>query len=133
MPRRETVDPVRSFVWKTQAKALVLGICGCMALCIPWTWREGIGFLCGAVLSAVNLQLMFSDAAGMAGRTAAKTRRFITGRALLRYAIMGGYLAVVATKTALNVYTAFAGLLSVQAVILGGAVFSLALPGRSRG
>lgn len=130
----DTVASVRSFVRKTQAKALILGGGVCTLLSVLGSSREGIGFLGGVVVSAVNFQLMFADAMEMTGKSSRKAGRFVAGRCLLRYLIMGGYLAVIAAGTDLNIFAAFAGLLSIQAVLLCEAVFvSGVIPGGRRG
>ena len=112
-------DPyARVFVRRTQKYSLIFGAIVGAILWGVWSKETALGFICGVAISVVNFQLQYSDALRIAGKGSKAARRFITGRFFLRYAIMLGYLAVIAFKTDFNLYTSFAGLLSVQAVLI---------------
>lgn len=127
-----TAGEIRSFVRRTQAKALLLG--GALGLLIIFLWRPaiGIGYIFGSLLSIVNFQLMTVDVFGMVDKSPKSAKKFIMLRYSLRYAILFISLALIATRTNFNIIAVFAGMLSIQAVLVGERVFMQALNGIKR-
>jgi len=113
---------VRSFVRKTQRTAILCGCAVGAALTLLWSRQVGFGFFSGMALSVINFQLMAVDAFELFDTTPKKARRFIIGRFVLRFAILFGFLAVIATRTDFNILAAFTGLFFVQAVLFAGRV-----------
>ncbi len=112
----------RSFVRRTQKRAIIAGAGIGIALLLVWSKQAGLGFMSGVALSVVNFQLMAVDAFEMTGKAPKKARGFIIGRFALRFAILFGFLAVIATQTDFNILAAFAGLFFVQVVLFAGQV-----------
>ena len=125
-----TAAEIRSFVRRTQARALLLG--GSLGLALIFLWHPaiGIGYILGAVLSVINFQLMTVDLFGMAEKNPGPAKKFIILRYSFRYALLFISLALIATRTDLNIIAVFAGLLSIQTVLLGERVVMRALSGR---
>jgi len=116
---------VRSFVRKTQKRALISGLILGSLFAILWSGSVGFGFLSGVAVSIVNFQLMSVDAYTTVGKEPKKVRKFITGRSILRYAIMFGFLAFVASRTDFNIFAAFFGIFFVKAVLVGGEILQV--------
>ena len=111
-------DPfARVFVRRTQKYSMMFGALVGAILWGVWSREAALGFVSGAVISVVNFQLQYSDALRIAGKGSKAAGRFITGRFLIRYAIIFGYIGVIAVKTDLNVLLSCVGLLTVQAVL----------------
>ncbi|MCD6308442.1 MAG: ATP synthase subunit I [Candidatus Latescibacteria bacterium] len=113
---------VRSFVRKTQKTAILTGCALGFALMLLWSRQVGLGFFSGMALSVINFQLMAVDAFELFDTTPKKARKFIIGRFVLRFAILFGFLALIATRTDFDILAAFAGLFFVQAVLFAGRV-----------
>ena len=134
MPGTGSLEQVRRFVRQVQMRAVLLGIgvgIGLSALSEP----VGYGFLAGVGISLINFKLMSTDAFDMVGKTPKGARSFIAGRFIIRFVIMFGFLAIIASRTNFNVVSAFAGLLFVQVVLVAAQVYrglkaSGHLPGR---
>ncbi len=121
---------IRTFVRKTQAKALLFG--GAIGLLCFFLWHPsvGIGYIFGALLSVVNFQLMTADLFGMADKSPGPAKKFIMLRYSFRYAILFVSLALIATRTNYNIMAVFAGLLSIQAVLVGERILMQVLNGK---
>ena len=104
----------RIFVRKTQKSAVILAVCIGLPIVFLWSPLIGLGFMTGAAVSVVNFQLMAVDAFEVAGKAPKKARSFIMTRTAIRYAIMFGFLALIATRTTLNIPATFVGLFFVQ-------------------
>ena len=118
----ETVS-VRSFVRKTRKVAIFSGLIIGLFLASFWSHLIGFGFLAGVLVSIVNFQLMAVDAFEIEEKTPKRARKFIIGRYAIRYAIMFGFLALVATRTDLNIIAAFTGIFFIPALLLIGQFF----------
>jgi len=116
MTRDNTVKPVpaRTYVRKIQLSSFVTAIGIGIGLTLLWSRMIGYGFMSGAAISIVNFQLMAVDAFELIGKNPKKARSFIIGRYALRYVIMFGFLAVIATRTDFNIFATFIGLFLVQ-------------------
>lgn len=112
----------RAFVRRVQARTLVLALGVATGLTLIFSLMVGLGFLAGALVSMVNFQLMAVDASDFAGKGPDEARSHAFKRFGLRYLIMAGFLAVVITRTDLNVAAVFAGLFIVQVVLLAGEI-----------
>lgn len=125
MPTDRNLDSLystRIFVKKTQKRALVSGlICGTL-LTILWSGSVGFGFLSGVAVSVINFQLMSVDAYTIVEKDPKKAQRFTFGKSILRYAIMFGFLALVASHTDFNILATFIGVFFVKAVFIGGQI-----------
>ena len=117
---------IRLFVRKTQKRAIISGIIIGLILSVVWSWLIGFGFLAGVAVSVINFQLMAVDAFGITDKAPKKARRFILGRYALRYAIMFGFIALIALRTEFNIFATFTGLFFVQVLLVAGHVFSAA-------
>jgi hypothetical protein len=115
----DVIDPLRNFVKTTRKKALFLGIIIGIFLFIFVTKAISFGYLCGAVISLVNFQLMAADAFGMVDKSSKAAKKFILFRYFLRYALFFSALALVVTRTDFNLFAVFVGVFTVQAVIIG--------------
>lgn len=120
----ETVS-VRAFVRKTRNAAIFSGLIIGLFLVFFWSRLIGFGFLAGVLVSIVNFQLMAVDAYEIEEKTPKRARKFIIGRYAVRYAIMFGFLALIATRTDLNIIAAFAGIFFVPALLMIGRLFSV--------
>ena len=118
---QETV-PVRLFVRRTLRRAIISCAGFGVAAALVWSEKIGFGFMAGAVLSVINFQLMAVDAYSVIGKEPIQARNYIFLRSLVRYAIMFGFLAVIATKTTLSISAAFIGLFYVQAFLFVGQI-----------
>ena len=114
--------PVRVFVRKTQLISILTGLCIGFALAYFWSKSIGYGFICGALASVVNFQLMAVDAFEIAEKSPNKAKKFIYGRYVIRYAILFGFLAVLVTRTDFNILSAFVGIFFVQFILFTGQV-----------
>jgi len=121
-PVGDRIGEARSFVRETQKKALFYGSVAGLTLVFLWSREVGFGFIAGYLISMINFQLMSVDAFDLVEKVPGKARKFIIGRYLLRYAIMFGFLALVATRTSLNIFASFAGLFFIQGVLVTGQV-----------
>lgn len=130
MEDRGAAGEIRSFVRQTQAKALLLG--GALGLLFIFLWHPniGIGYILGTLLSVVNFQLMTVDLFGMTGKDPGPAKKFIILRYSFRYAILFVSLALIATRTNFNIIAVFAGLLSIQAVLVGERVLMQMVNGK---
>jgi len=117
-PVDDGIGAARSFVRDTQKKALFYGSVAGLTLVFLWSREVGVGFIAGFLISVINFQLMSVDAFDLVDKGSGKARKFIIGRYVLRYAIMFGFLALVATRTSLNIFASFAGLFFVQGVLV---------------
>ena len=115
----DVLGPFRSFVRNTREKALILGALLGVILFLVGPKTIGLGYLCGAAVSVVNFQLMAADAFGMADKPSKAAKKFILFRYFLRYAILFSALALIVTRTDFNIFAAFFGVFTVQAVIIG--------------
>jgi hypothetical protein len=115
----DVLDPLRSFVRKTRGKALLIGAFLGIILLIFGSRSISFGYLCGALVSLVNFQLMAADAFGMVDKSSKGAKKFILFRYILRYAILFSALALIVTRTDFNIFAAFFGVFTVQSVIIG--------------
>ena len=115
---------VRRYVRTIQKSALVVGSIACGLLWSLVSRSVGLGFMAGVLVSVINFQLMSVDALDMVGKQPKKARSFIISRYALRYAIMFGFIAVIVTRTDLNVVASFIGIFFVQFVLVGERVLS---------
>lgn len=106
--------PVRSYVTRAQIGSVIASIGIAVALTLLYSGRIGYGFLAGAAVSIVNFQLMAVDAFELVEKSPKKAQMFILGRYVIRYAIMFGVIAIIVTRTDLNIFATFAGLFFVQ-------------------
>lgn len=113
------IDSFRSFVRNTRKKALLLGAFLGITLFIFGAKSISFGYLCGALLSLVNFQLMAADAFGMVDKSFKAAKKFILFRYFLRYVILFSVLVLIVTRTDFNILAVFAGVFTVQAVIIG--------------
>ena len=120
----ETVS-VRAFVRRTRNAAFFSGLIIGLFIAFFWSRLIGFGFLAGVLVSIVNFQLMAVDAFEIEEKTPKRARKFIIGRYAVRYAIMFGFLALIATRTDLNIIAAFTGILFVPALLMIGRLFSV--------
>jgi len=118
----ESTAEVRAFVRKTQKSAIISGLMVSLALSLLWSRFVGLGFMAGVAISIINFQLMSVDAYDIVGKLPKKARKFIIGRYAVRFAIMFGFLALIATRTDLNILSAFIGIFFVQALLFIGEV-----------
>ncbi len=119
------------FVRGVLAKTLFTGAVAGGVVYAMWSKPVALGFLGGTLIGMLNFYLMFRDAREFSMEPNRSAGRFITWRFFLRYAIMCGYLAVVALKTSWSPVAACIGLLCIQAVILAqGLARALGKPGR---
>jgi hypothetical protein len=124
-------DPhARVFVRRTQKYTLLFGAIIGAILWGAWSKGAALGFVCGAAISVVNFQLQYSDVLRILEKDSKTARKFITWRFFLRYAIMFGFLAVIAVKTDYNILLSCIGLLTVQTVLFIDTVFRLRLLSR---
>ncbi len=121
---KDTVS-VRAFVRKIRNAAIIIGLILGFFLAFFWSRHIGLGFLAGVLISIVNFQLMAVDAFEIEEKTPKRARKFIIGRYAIRYAIMFGFLALIATRTDLNIIAAFTGIFFVPVFLLAGQLFSV--------
>jgi len=119
----DSLYSARLFVRKTQKRALISGFILGSLLAILWSCSVGFGFLSGVAVSIVNFQLMSVDAYTIVEKDPKKARKSATGRSVLRYAIMFGFLALVAARTDFNIFATFIGIFFVKAVLIVGEIF----------
>ncbi len=115
----DLLDPFRSFVRNTREKALIFGALLSVIMFLIGPKTIGFGYMCGVAVSMVNFQLMAADAFGMVDKSSKAAKKFIMLRFFLRYAILLSSLALIATRTDFNIFAAFFGIFTVQAVIIG--------------
>ena len=120
----ETVS-VRAFVRRTRNTAFFSGMVLGLFIAFFWSRLIGFGFLAGVLVSIVNFQLMAVDAFEIEEKTPKRARKFIIGRYAVRYAIMFGFLALITTRTDLNIIAAFTGIFFVPALLMAGRLFSV--------
>ncbi|MFA6471404.1 MAG: ATP synthase subunit I [Candidatus Latescibacterota bacterium] len=120
----DVINPLRNFVKTTRKKALILGIILGITLFVFWTKTISFGYLCGAVISLVNFQLMAADAFGMVDKSSKSAKKFILFRYFLRYALFFSALILIITRTDFNIFAVFAGVFTVQVVIIGEKLLS---------
>ncbi len=109
----------RLFVRKTQKNVLISGLIFGSLLIFFWTRAIGYGFLSGVTVGVVNIQLMSVDVFTMIGKDPRKAQKFIIGRYVLRFAILFGFLALIATRTDFNIIAAFVGVFFSKVVLVG--------------
>jgi len=129
MTRDNTVKsvPARTYVRKMQLSSLITAMGIGLALSLLWSRMIGYGFMSGAAISIVNFQLMAVDAFELIGKNPKKAQSFIIGRYALRYVIMFGFLAVIATRTEFSIPATFLGLFLVQIRLFISHIVNLAL------
>ena len=113
----DSLYAARLFVRKTQKRAFFSGLIFSFFLAILWSHSVGLGFLSGVIISIVNFQLMSVDAYSIIEKNPKKARKFIIGRYILRFVIMFGFLALIATRTNFNIYATFIGVFFVKIVL----------------
>ena len=113
---------LRLFVRKTQKRSIISGLIVGIILTNFCSSSIGFGFLSGVAVSIINFQLMSVDAYNLEGKTPKKARKFYFGRSLLRFTIMFGFLALVATRTQLDIIASFIGIFFVKAVLIAGQI-----------
>lgn len=118
MKTEDSVKGLRSFVRITQLKAFFSGILISFFLYFFFTKSSGYGFICGALISIVNFQLMFIDVLGVATRIPVKAKWFIFSMSLVRYAILICAVVLIITRTEFNIIALFAGIFTIQAVFI---------------
>ena len=118
--KTDSLSSVRLLVRKIQKRALISGLIVGLLLAFFWSRSVGFGFLSGVAIGVVNFQLMSVDAYTMVEKNPRKARKFIIGRAMLRYTIMYGFLALVALRTDFNIFAAFVGLFLIKIILIGG-------------
>lgn len=118
-------DGVRGFVRAIQARAVVSGIIIGAVLATVATNGAAYGFMAGVAVSVVNFQLMAVDAYQAAEKSPGRARSFIIGRFLVRYAVMFGFLALVATRTEWNIVAAFVGVFHIQMLLVGERLYDV--------
>jgi len=114
---------LREFVGGVRKRAVLSGLVLGLVLAHVWSPGVGFGFMAGAAVSVLNFQLMAVDSFEILEKTPGKARKFIVGRYFLRFAIMFGFLALIATRTDWNIMAAFAGVFFVPAILFFGNVF----------
>ena len=112
----------RLFVRKTQKITLISGLIIGFLLMVLWSGSVGLGFLSGVVLGIVNFQLMSVDSYEIIKKSPKKARKFIISRFIIRYAIMFGFLALIATRTDFNIISTFIGLFYLKVILIGGQI-----------
>ena len=113
----------RTFVRRTQFRVLTVAVSASAVLGLIWPASIGAGFFLGSLISMINFQLMAVDAYDMTGKTPRAARKHAVSRFMLRFAIILGFMALIVTRTELPIAAAFAGLFSVQAVLVAGELF----------
>jgi len=113
----------RLFVRKTQKRAFFSALIFGVFLAILWSSSVGYGFLSGAAVSIVNFQLMSVDSYMIIDKSPQKARKIIINRYILRYAIMFGFLFLVAAYTDFNIIATFVGVFFVKIILIGGQIF----------
>jgi len=113
----------RLFVRKTQKRAFFSALIFGVFLAILWSSSVGYGFLSGAAVSIVNFQLMSVDSYMIIDKSPQKARKIIINRYILRYAIMFGFLFLVAAYTEFNIIATFVGIFYVKIILIGGQIF----------
>jgi len=108
---------LREFVGGVRRRAVLSGIVLGLVLAHVWSFGVGLGFMAGAAVSVLNFQLMAADSFEILEKSPNKARRFVIGRYFLRFAIMFGFLALIATRTDWNIMAAFAGVFFVPAIL----------------
>ena len=114
----EQLYEIRVFARNIQKAAFISGRVIGSALLFFWSRSVGLGFLAGAAISILNFKLMSVDVLEIIGKIPKKAKSFIIGRYILRFAIMFGFLALVATRTNYNLFAAFIGLFFVQYILV---------------
>ena len=112
----------RLFVRKTQKRAFISALFVGFFLTILWSSSVGYGFLSGVAVSIVNFQLMSVDSYMIIDKPPQKARKFIIKRYFLRYAIMFGFLVLVAAYTDFNIIATFIGVFFVKVILIGGQI-----------
>ncbi len=131
----DNVRSSRLFVRKTQKITLLSGLIIGFLLTVLWSVTVGLGFLAGLAIGIVNFQLMSVDAFESIEKAPTKARKFIVTRYIIRFAIMFGFLALVATQTDFNIIATFIGLFTVKVILIGRQILEgLSMAGKaSRG
>ena len=130
----DSLQNARQFVRKTQKRALISGLIVGSLLAFFWSDSVGFGFLSGAAIGIVNFQLMSADAYEIVKKDPKKAKKFIINRLILRYAIMFGFLALIATRTDFNIIATFIGLFYVKFMLIGVQILKgLNLTGKAPG
>ena len=131
----DNVRSSRLFVRKTQKITLISGLIIGFLLTVLWSVPVGLGFLAGLAIGIVNFQLMSVDAFESIEKAPQKARKFIVTRYIIRFAIMFGFLALVATQTDFNIISTFIGLFTVKVILIGRQILEgLSMAGKaSRG
>jgi len=109
---------IRVFTRNIQKVAFISGIVIGSALLFFWSRSVGLGFLAGIAISILNFKLMSVDVFEIIGKIPQKAKSSAISRYILRFAIMFGFLALVATRTNYNLFAAFIGLFFVQYVLI---------------
>jgi hypothetical protein len=118
MKNEDSVKGLRNFVRTTQLKAFFSGILISFFLYFFIMKDAGYGFFCGTLISIVNFQLMFIDVLGVATRNSVKAKWFIFSMSLIRYSIIICTVVLIITRTEFNVFALFAGIFTIQAVLV---------------
>ena len=103
---------------KTRKRALISGAVSGLFIALFWSQSIGYGFLSGVAVSIVNFQLMSADAYMIVSKNPQKVRMFVVKKYFLRFAIIFGFLGLVATRTHLNLFAAFVGVFFIQFTII---------------
>ena len=113
-----SLDHVRSYVRRTQKKAVIVGTVLALVLRFLWSKPIAVGFLAGTVVSIINFQLMSTQAL----KSGQDENRLSDGRTifryLLRYFLIFGSFTALAQSTQFNIFAAFFGLFFVQAMLI---------------
>ena len=109
----------RAFVRRVQKVTAFAALLIGGVLAAVWSGRVGFGFLAGTAVGMINFQLMSVDTYEAAIKPTGKVRKFVTVRVLVRFAIMFGFLAVVATRTDFSIAATFLGLFFGKVILVG--------------
>jgi len=119
---RDRFTRTRMRVRTIQIRSAAIGA-GIGLLFSVWSEPIGYGFIAGVAISLVNSLLMSADTFDMIEKTPPKVRSFVIKRFFIRFAIMFGFLALVATRTDFNIFAAFIGIFFLILVVSVSQVF----------
>ena len=119
---RDRLAYTRIRVRRIQIRSAVIGVVVGLLLSV-WSEPVGYGFLAGVAIGLINFLLMSADAFDMVEKSPPKVRSFIMKQAFIRFAIMFGFLALVATQTDFNIFAAFIGIFFLILVVSVSQVF----------
>ena len=130
----DSLHGARVFVRKTQKITLISGLIIGFLLTALWSVSVGLGFLSGVAIGIVNFQFMSVDSYEIIDKTPKNARKYIIVRFIMRYAIMFGFLALIATRTDFNIVSTFIGLFYIKVILIGGQILGkLNLAGKASG